>query len=191
MHGWSRELWLDETDAPWVLPSPNIPTIDTAVVYPGAVLIEGTRLSEGRGTTRPFEIIGAPYAAAYELSAHLNAAGLPGVYFRPHSFQPTFQKFAGQLCHGAQLHILARHEFKPVLTGVAVIKAMRDLYPDDFEWQAPPYEYVFDRLPFDVIAGSAKLREQIESGDSLAEIAATWRAGEEEFARRRQPYLLY
>ncbi|HWQ32934.1 MAG TPA: DUF1343 domain-containing protein [Blastocatellia bacterium] len=191
MRGWSRELYLDETDAPWVLPSPNMPTVETAVVYPGAVFIEGTKISEGRGTTRPFEIIGAPYADACELAEHLNAAGLPGVYFRPHSFQPTFQKHAGQLCHGVQLHVLDRQEFRPVLTGIAVIKAIHDLYPAAFEWQAPPYEYVFDRLPFDVIAGSARLRGQIEGGTSLAEIAESWREGEEKFARLREPYLLY
>jgi uncharacterized protein YbbC (DUF1343 family) len=191
MRGWSRELYLDETDAPWVLPSPNMPTVETAVVYPGAVFIEGTKISEGRGTTRPFELIGAPYADAYELAQQLNAAGLPGVYFRPHFFQPTFQKHAGQLCHGVQLHVLDRSEFKPVLTGIAVIRAIHDLYPAAFEWQSPPYEYVFDRLPFDVIAGSAKLRGQIEGGTSLAEIAESWREGEEKFARLREPYLLY
>ena len=191
MRGWRRELYLDETDAPWVLPSPNMPTVDTAVVYPGAVFIEGTKISEGRGTTRPFELIGAPYADADELAAYLNAAGLPGVYFRPHSFQPTFQKHAGQLCHGVQLHVLDRHEFRPVLTGIAVIKAIYDLCPQDFQWQSPPYEYVFDRLPFDVIAGGTTLRQQLESGTSLAALAESWRADEAEFARLRKSALLY
>ncbi len=189
--GWQRHWYLDETDAPWVLPSPNMPTVETAVVYPGTVYVEGTQLSEGRGTTRPFEINGAPYADAYELAAHLNHQSLPGVYFRPHSFQPTFQKHARQLCHGVQIHVLDRQTFKPVLTGIALIKAMHDLYPQDFAWQTPPYEYVFDRLPFDVIAGTTKLRAQIESGVSLADIAASWHADERQFAQQRQPYLLY
>lgn len=191
MRGWQREDWFDDTDAPRVLPSPNIPTLDTAVVYPGTVLVEGTKVSEGRGTTRPFEINGAPYADAYRLAEHLQKLQLPGVHFRPHSFQPTFQKHAQQLCHGVQLHVLDRAIFKPVITGVALIKAMHDLYPADFAWQEPPYEYVHDRLPFDVIAGTTRLREQLESGASVDELAVSWRGDEEAFAERRRPYLLY
>ncbi len=191
MRGWSRELYLDETDVPWVLPSPNMPTVDTAVVYPGVVFIEGTKISEGRGTTRPFEIIGVPGADADELAAHLNAAKLPGVWFRPHCFQPTFQKHAGRLCQGVQLHVLARDEFKPVLTGIALIKAIHDLYPQDFAWQVPPYEYVFDRMPFDVIAGTTRLREQVEAGVAIDDIAGGWRSGEEAFRQQREKYLLY
>ncbi len=191
MRGYRRSFWFSDTDAPWVIPSPNMPTPDTATVYPGAVFVEGTRISEGRGTTRPFEINGAPYAGGYELAEHLNKLQLPGVHFRPHSFIPTFQKHAGELCHGVQLHVLDREAFKPVITGIALIKAFHDLYPDDFQWQSPPYEYVHDRLPFNVIAGTTKLREQIESGASVEEIAASWQAGEEEFAARREKYLLY
>jgi uncharacterized protein YbbC (DUF1343 family) len=191
MQGWRRDLWLDETDAPWVIPSPNMPTLDAATVYPGAVYVEGTKISEGRGTTRPFEFVGAPYLDAYALAEHLNGHHLPGVYFRPHSFQPAFQKHAGKICHGVQIHVLDREAFQPVITGIALIKAVHDLYPDDFQWQDPPYEYVHDRLPFDVIAGTAKLRAQIEDGASVAEIAASWRAEEREFAARRARYLLY
>jgi uncharacterized protein YbbC (DUF1343 family) len=191
MRGYRREYWFDDTDAPWVIPSPNIPTPDTTKVYPGAVLVEGTKISEGRGTTRPFEINGAPYADSNQVAEYLNGLKLPGVYFRPHSFLPTFQKHAGSLCHGVQIHALDRDAFKPVITGIALIKAFHDLYPNDFQWQSPPYEYVHDRLPFDVIAGSIRLRGQIESGVSIQEIADSWRAGEKEFAERRKPYLLY
>ncbi len=191
MRGYRRELWFDETDAPWVIPSPNMPTLDTATVYPGTVFVEGTMISEGRGTTRPFEFIGAPYIDSYELAEHLNQIQLPGVYFRPHSFQPTFQKHAGKLCHGLQLHVLDRKAFKPVITGIALIKAIHDLYPHDFLWREPPYEYVYDRLPFDVLAGTAQLRAQIETGVSLTEIAASWEAGEKEFMQKRCQYLLY
>lgn len=191
MKGYRREFWFDDTDARWVLPSPNIPTLDSATVYPGAVFVEGTKFSEGRGTTRPFEINGAPYADAYELAGRLNDLGLPGVTFRPHSFKPTFQKHVTQLCHGVQIHVTDRAAFKPVITGIALIKGMRDLYPEAFKWQTPPYEYVYDRLPFDVIAGTTALREQVEGGASVEEIASSWRAGEREFAERRERYLLY
>ncbi|MGH9832271.1 MAG: exo-beta-N-acetylmuramidase NamZ family protein [Blastocatellia bacterium] len=191
MAGYKRDFWFDDTDAPWVIPSPNMPTPDTTMVYPGAVLVEGTKISEGRGTTRPFEINGAPYADAHQLAEHLNDLNLPGVHFRPHSFLPTFQKHAGTLCHGVQIHVLDRGSFKPVITGIALIKAFHDLYPDGFQWQEPPYEYVYDRLPFDVIAGTAKLRGQIEDGVSIEEIVRSWEAGENDFAERRRPYLLY
>lgn len=191
MQGYKREFWFDDTDARWVLPSPNIPTLDSAVVYPGMVFVEGTKFSEGRGTTRPFEITGAPYADAYQLAEHLNRLELPGVHFRPHSFKPTFQKHVTQLCHGVQLHVTDRNAFKPAITGIAAIKTMRDLYPQDFKWQMPPYEYVYDRLPFDVIAGTTTLREQIEGGATIEDIAASWQAGEKDFAERRKPYLLY
>ena len=191
MQGWWRAAWFNETDAPWVMPSPNIPTPDTAVVYPGMVYVEGTTLSEGRGTTRPFEIVGVPAADAFELAAALNGLSLPGVYFRPHSFQPTFQKHAGALCHGVQLHVTDRESFKPVITGIAFIKLMRDLYPAGFDWQEKPYEYAFGRVSFDVIAGTLRLREQIESGVSVADIAASWQADERSFAEQRKPYLLY
>jgi len=191
MTGYKREFWFDDTDARWVIPSPNMPTVETATVYPGTVFVEGTKFSEGRGTTRPFEINGAPYADAYQFAGHLNHLQLPGVHFRPHSFKPTFQKHVTQLCHGVQIHVTDRDAFKPVIAGIALIKAMHDLYPNDFKWQTPPYEYVYDRLPFDVIAGTTKLREQIEGGISVVEIADSWREGEKTFAEQRGPYLLY
>ncbi len=191
MRGYKREFWFNDTDARWVIPSPNMPTPGTAAVYPGAVFVEGTKISEGRGTTRPFEINGAPYADSHQVAGHLNNLQLPGVRFRPHSFIPAFQKHAGSLCHGVQIHVLDRQAFKPVITGIALIKAFHDLYPNDFQWQSPPYEYVYDRLPFDVIAGTTRLREQIEGRVSIEEIAASWEAGEKDFAERRQPYLLY
>lgn len=191
MEGYRRDLWFDETDAPWVLPSPNMPTLETAVVYPGTVFVEGCRFSEGRGTTRPFEINGAPYVDSHELAERLNRHHLPGVWFRPHSFIPTFQKHSGQLCHGVQLHVTDRDSFRPVITGIALIKGIHDLYPGGFEWQEPPYEYVYDRLPFDVIAGGSRLREQIEGGTDLLAICGSWQKDEEHFRQQRQPYLLY
>lgn len=194
MEGYRRDLWFDQTDAPWVLPSPNMPTLETATVYPGTVYVEGCQFSEGRGTTRPFEINGAPWIDGHELANRLNGYGatiLPGVWFRPHSFMPTFQKHVGELCHGVQVHVLDRQTFRPVRSGIALIKAIHDLYPESFAWQEPPYEYVFDRLPFDVIAGGSTLREQIESGVGIEEIAASWEADEALFQEQRRPSLLY
>ena len=191
MEGWRRAMWFEDTKLPWVMPSPNIPTVDTALVYPGNVLLEGTNVSEGRGTTRPFEIIGAPFIDPYELVGALEKEGLPGVIFRPLYFQPTFHKFAAELCGGVQLHVIDRKAFKPVVTGVAIVSAIRRLYPDRFEWKQPPYEYVYDKLPFDVINGSSRLREQIEAGTPVSEIEESWRDGLSDFARRRGSYLLY
>lgn len=191
LEGWSRDLWFDETDVPWVLPSPNMPTLDSATVFPGTVHLEGTQVSEGRGTTRPFELVGAPYIEAGELARTLESKGLPGVKFRPTNFQPTFQKHAGKTCGGVQIHVLNRQEFKPVLTGVAVVKAIYDLYGENFRWKEPPYEYVFDKNPFDVISGTDGLREAFERGDMLEEIQESWRPGLENFLAERAEFLLY
>jgi uncharacterized protein YbbC (DUF1343 family) len=191
LEGWSRELWFDETDVPWVLPSPNMPTLDSATVFPGTVHLEGTQMSEGRGTTRPFELVGAPYIEAGEFARILESKGLPGVKFRPTNFQPTFQKHAGTTCGGVQIHVLARQEFKPVLTGVAIIKACLELYGEDFRWKEPPYEYVFDKNPFDVISGTDGLRKAFEKGDTLEELEKSWQPGLESFLKERSKYLLY
>ena len=189
--GWARELWFDETDAPWVLPSPNMPTTDTAAVFPGSVHLEGTQLSEGRGTTRPFELVGAPYIEAACFARALAAYELPGVYFRSCNFQPTFQKHAGRSCGGVQIHVTDREQFEPVTAGVAVVREAYALYREQFRWKEPPYEYVYDKNPFDVIAGTARLRTAIERGAALSEIVASWREPLERFAEARARYLLY
>jgi len=191
MEGWRRSMWYEDTRLPWVMPSPNIPTVDTAVVYPGSVMFEGTNISEGRGTTRPFEIIGAAYIEPDELIEDLRIDNLPGVFFRPLHFQPTFHKFAGELCGGIQIHVIDRNAFRPVITGAAIISAIHRVYPDGFEWKRPPYEYVYDKLPFDVINGSSQLRERIEAARPVAEIEESWRDGLREFGERQKTYLLY
>jgi uncharacterized protein YbbC (DUF1343 family) len=191
MEGWRRSMWFEETGLPWIMPSPNIPTFDTAVVYPGAVMIEGTNLSEARGTTRPFEIIGAPFIDPYALVTELGNDNLPGAVFRPLHFQPTFHKFSGEICGGMQIHVTDRDRFKPVATGVAIINAVRRLYPQSFAWKQPPYEYVYDQLPFDAITGTSGLREQIEAGVSTGEIEQSWEEGVRDFVARREAYLLY
>ena len=191
MEGWRRSMWFEETGLPWIMPSPNIPTFDTAIVYPGAVMIEGTNISEARGTTRPFEIIGAPFIDPYALVAELGKDSLPGAVFRPLHFQPTFHKFSGEICGGIQIHVTDRDRFRPVATGVAIINAIRRLYPHSFAWKQPPYEYVYDRLPFDAITGTSGLRERIEAGMSTREIEQSWEEGIRDFVARRAAYLLY
>ncbi|HJR07211.1 MAG TPA: DUF1343 domain-containing protein [Pyrinomonadaceae bacterium] len=191
MDGWTRELWFDETDAVWVLPSPNIPTLDSAAVFPGTVHLEGTQMSEGRGTTRPFELIGAPYIDAHKYQRELAAYDFAGVHFRACSFQPTFQKHAGRACGGVQIHVTDRREFEPVRAGVAAVKVAHDLYPEQFLWKEPPYEYVYDQNPFDVIAGTASLRKSIERGDSLEQIEDSWKEKQAAFRSLRAKFLLY
>ncbi|HSS19350.1 MAG TPA: DUF1343 domain-containing protein [Pyrinomonadaceae bacterium] len=191
MDGWERNCWLDETDAPWVLPSPNIPTVDSATVFPGTVHFEGTQISEGRGTTRPFELVGAPYIRPEEYAQTLNDLNLPGVYFRACAFRPTFQKHGGVTCGGVQIHVTDRLAFEPVSTGVAMVKVAFDLYRPDFRWKEPPYEYVYDRNPFDVIAGTSSIREAFEKGTNLTEIVNGWSDELDAFRGVRERYLLY
>ncbi len=191
MDNWARENYYDETDAPWVLPSPNMPTISTAVVFPGTVFFEGTQVSEGRGTTKPFEIIGAPYINSKELGDALNSLKLGGVIFQPISFLPSFQKHSNKNCNGVFIHVVNRELFEPVITGIAILKTIFDLHPNDFEWKIPPYEYVYDRNPFDVIAGTTKLRSRLESMTSLHEIKNEWQKDIIKFSIIRNKYLLY
>lgn len=192
LKGWRRRMWFDQAALPWVMPSPNMPTLDTATVYPGMCLLEGTNLSEGRGTTRPFEIFGAPFIDPVKLERRLRLFRLPGVLFRPIFFQPTFQKHSGSLCGGCQIHVLDRDKFKPFLTSAAIIKAIHELYPDDFSWKQPPYEYEERLLPIDILAGSDRFRASIESDIPLREMASSWRTDCNRFDRDiRSSVLLY
>jgi len=191
MQNWSRGLYGDATGLPWVLPSPNIPTVDAAVVYPGTVLLEGTNVSEGRGTTKPFELVGAPWAEPQSISNALNGLGLPGVQFRPALFEPTFHKHAAQPCGGCQIHVTNRSVFRAVETGVAVIEAFRAAGPDAFQWREPPYEYEHVKPPIDILYGSSDLREGLERGETAATLAAAWSAEMAGFVDIREKYLLY
>lgn len=191
MEGWRRDMYSDATGIPFVLPSPNIPTLDSEIVYPGTVLFEGTNVSEGRGTTKPFELLGAPWVDAERFADGMNALGLPGVHFRPSVIQPTFHKHARTNCGGCQIHVLDRAAFRPVETGVALIAAFRAADPDRFGWRDPPYEYERTKLPIDILAGSADLREQIEAGVSAREIARSWTGRVDAFQNTRKSFLLY
>ena len=191
MKGWTRSLWYDQTGLPWVMPSPNMPTLDTATVYPGMCLMEGANVSEGRGTTRPFEMVGAPWVEPYRLIAELENQDLRGVCFRALYFQPTFHKHAGAICGGIQLHVLDRLAYRPVRTGLAIVAALFRLWPGQFKWRQPPYEYETERLPIDILVGNDQVRPQIEAGRPFQEIAACWKDQTERFLDIRKPYLLY
>jgi uncharacterized protein YbbC (DUF1343 family) len=174
LRGWRRAMLWEDTGLPWVAPSPNMPTPDTARVYPGGCLIEGTNLSEGRGTTRPFEWVGAPWLDAHDYAEALAAERLPGVVFRPARFRPTFQKWAGRTCGGVQLHVTDRARFKPFLTGLAIVATARRLAPRAFRWRRPPYEYERRRLPIDILLGTDTIRRALERGRPLGEIERGW-----------------
>ena len=189
--GWRRDMQFERTGLPWVLPSPNMPTVETAVVYPGQCLLEGTNLSEGRGTTRPFELCGAPWIDPRELIRRLERDNLPGVRFRPAWYRPTFQKFAGQDCGGVQLHATDREAFRPVRTSLAVLAALRDLSGTRFAWRTEVYEFVSDPCAIDLLFGSDRERRALEAGKPWQEIAAAWEPEEAAFRERRRAYLLY
>ena len=189
--GWRRSADWNATGLPWVMPSPNLPTMDSCTVYPGMVLLEGANLSEGRGTTRPFEIFGAPWLDPLALADRLRAANLPGVVFRPCHFEPTFQKHAGKLCGGAQLHVVDSAAFEPVRTAVEILAAARHLSPHRFGWREPPYEYEETLPPIDILWGHEALRTGIDAGADADAIMEGTAAELEGFAKSAAPHLLY
>ncbi|MDP2167854.1 MAG: DUF1343 domain-containing protein [Thermodesulfovibrionales bacterium] len=190
MKGW-RRMWFDETGLPWVMPSPNMPTPNTALVYPGMCLLEGTNLSEGRGTTRPFEIFGAPFIEPEALAWDLKEFRLPGVAMRPMHFEPAFQKHAGRLCGGCQIHVTDRDKFRPFKTAVAVIKSVRRLWPGHFAWKLPPYEYETEKMPVDILAGTDRLRLDIEKDKDIHRMEEGWKQECREFLKIRKRFLIY
>ncbi|OGJ87155.1 MAG: hypothetical protein A2268_06635 [Candidatus Raymondbacteria bacterium RifOxyA12_full_50_37] len=191
MKGWRRNMYFEQTGLPWVMPSPNMPTIDTTLVYPGMCLLEATILSEGRGTTRPFEFYGAPFIDPFRLARVLEKFALPGVRFRPAWFTPTFDKFKAKLCGGVQLHISNRRCFKPFLTGLMCIYAVMRLYPGSFRWIKPPYEYERKKMPIDILCGTDRIRKALEKRCTPAGIEALYRKDCASFASVRGPHLLY
>lgn len=191
MEGWERGMWFDQTGLPWVLPSPNMPTPGTATVYPGGCLFEGTNLSEGRGTTRPFEIVGAPWVDPAVFARSLNGLGLPGVRFRPLWFRPTFHKYAGENCGGVEIHVVDRETFLPFRTGIHIICSAAGLWPKAFDWRREPYEFESERLAIDLLAGSPWLRELVESGRDPAGVEKDWDEPLRSFRLLREGHLLY
>lgn len=191
MDGWNRSMYWEETRQPWGMPSPNMPTVDTAVVYPGGCLLEACNLSEGRGTTRPFEIVGAPYLDGWKFAEALQACNLPGVKFRPIQFEPTFNKHARELCEGVFIHVVDRSTFEPVLTTIAMLIEARKQAPNEFAWRDGPYEYEYVKRPIDILAGNDWLAPAIDSEDSLNTIRARMRDECHAFEPIRRSALLY
>ena len=186
MHGWRRGMWYDRTGLPWVPPSPNMPTVETATLYPGTCLIEGTNLSEGRGTTKPFEWIGAPWIDSERWGDTLNNLELLGTHFRPIHFTPTFSKYADQECHGVQIHVTDRDQFKPVNVALHLIATVQRNYPDQFEFLKHRERYFFDLL-----AGTDELRLRLMRRESPAEIVQSWATEITQFTEQCRPHLYY
>jgi uncharacterized protein YbbC (DUF1343 family) len=191
MRGYKREYFFADTHIPWIPPSPNMPTPATALVYPGQVLLEGTNLSEGRGTSQPFECFGAPYIDAHSLKSQLEKRTLPGIRFEEISFTPQFDKWQGKTCHGLQIHVVDPKVYKPYYTTLTIISEVMDLWPEDFSWRPPPYEYEFEKLPIDIITGDEEIRKGLEHGRDLDEMEESWQAELAAFLAKRKQYLLY
>ncbi|MFW6284647.1 MAG: exo-beta-N-acetylmuramidase NamZ domain-containing protein, partial [Desulfosalsimonas sp.] len=191
MQGWKRHMYYADTGLAWIPPSPNLPTPVSAMVYPGQVLWEGTNVSEGRGTTQPFELFGAPWMDTNVLENALGKAPFSGAVLRPAVFEPTSGKWAGRSCQGFQIHVTDRQQYLPYQTTLALAGVIRKLFGNEFAWKMPPYEYEWEKLPFDLITGDAKIRVQLEAGADAAEMALHWQPQLEAYQQWIRPYLLY
>ena len=191
MEGWRREMFFTDTGLPWVAPSPNLPTPASTLVYPGQVLWEGTNVSEGRGTTQPFELFGAPYLEIEKIYDRANADKLPGAILRPAVFEPTSGKWQGEACNGFQIHVTDPLKFKPYLTSLRFLQAIIACHPQEFKWKLPPYEYEYERLPMDLILGDSDIRRQIENLEPIEKIEASWQEELERFKVISSKYHLY
>jgi len=191
MKGWRREMWFDQTGLPWVMPSPNMPSLDTAMVYPGSCLVEATNISEGRGTTRPFELVGAPWIDARRLSRMMAGRVGAGARFRPVTFKPTFQKLRGKNCHGIQVHVTDRHVFEPFRFGLELLRTLLEIAPDQFSWRTEPYEFVSDRPAIDLLCGTDEVRLALESGADCRDLWSRLQEQAAAFGQARGEFLLY
>jgi len=191
MKGWRRSMYYNDTGLAWIPPSPNLPTPVSAAVYPGQVIWEGTNVSEGRGTTQPFEIFGAPFFDTLNLLDFLNKYPIPGIFLRPFAFEPTSNKWQGVLCRGFQIHVVDPAVYKPYRTTLAMLRAVRYLYADQFKWKTPPYEYEYERLPIDLIIGDTKIRQRIEAIEEIEEIEKSWQPELNTFKEKSREFYLY
>ena len=191
MEGWTRSMHFSDTGLPWVLPSPNMPCEEAALVYPGQVILEGCNLSEGRGTTRPFELFGAPWLDTQKLLEVLEPASLAGCTLRETGFEPTFSKWRGELCKGFQIHVTQPEIFAPYRLSLDIVRGALLNHPDDFAWKQPPYEYEYNKNPMDMILGSKRLREGLEAGTPLEVLETGWQDELSRFTAMREPFLIY
>ena len=191
MKNWSRNMYYEATGRPWVMPSPNMPLVDTTVVYPGQVILEGSNLSEGRGTTRPFELFGAPYINPKQIMEAVDTKALAGSVLREVGFRPTFNKWSDQVCRGFQIHVIDRQQFRPYRATLALLGAIIQNHSREFQWSEPPYEYVYDQMPIDVITGDSSVREDLEAGCSAFDMEQKWNTKLQDFMNLRERYLLY
>ena len=191
MTGWKRPMHYGDTGLPWVLPSPNMPNEETALVYPGQVILEGCNLSEGRGTTRPFELFGAPWLDTLRLLKALDPKSLAGCTLRETGFQPAFGKWQGDLCRGFQIHVTDRDLFSPYRLSLDIVRAARANHPDTFAWKEPPYEYEYEKNPMDMILGSKNLRKELEKGTPVESLEAQWQDELSRFATMRESFFIY
>lgn len=190
MKNYKRDFYFKDTKLKWVMPSPNMPEEETAILYPGMCLLEGTNLSEGRGTTKPFEIFGAPFFDE-KIEKELRKLNSDSIYFRPVYFQPTFNKYKGEICKGFQIHILNKNKLNSFQLGLKIIKISYKLYPDKFEWMMPPYEYEYKKIPIDIISGTDYLRKSIENNIPLKEIFEKEKEDCKKFNKIRKDLFLY
>jgi uncharacterized protein YbbC (DUF1343 family) len=191
MKGWQRRMFFAGTGFPWVFPSPNMPTPLTALVYPGQVIWEGTNISEGRGTTLPFELVGAPFIDPQQVLEKIANIDLPGSRLRPIAFEPTSGKWAGEQCRGFHVHVIDAASFLSLRLSLVLLQALLQLYPDEFAYKEPPYEYEFERLPMDMILGSQQLRLDLERGVDIIELEDSWQADLRDFDVLRRSVFLY
>lgn len=187
--GWTRGMWFDQTGLPFVPPSPNLPTLDALTVYPGTCLVEGTNLSEGRGTTRPFEYIGAPWIDADDLARRMNDLALPGVRWRPVYFVPTFSKYSGELCQGVHLYVRDREQFRPVETALHLLHVVRSAYPEHFAWR-PPWS-AGGHFPIDLLSGGSLVREHLDASHPIPDLVEQWQPALRSFCAERARFLMY
>ena len=191
MTGWKRNMFFGDTGLPWIAPSPNLPTPVSTLVYPGQVLWEGTNVSEGRGTTQPFELFGAPFMEVQKILSTLKKAKLPGVVFRPAVFEPTSNKWQQTACNGFQIHITDPQRYRPYTTTLHLLQAVILHHREQFEWKAPPYEYEFERMPIDLIIGDRTIRKRLEELDRLDEIEAWWQGELDQYKEIARKFHIY
>jgi len=191
MKGWRRRMYFGDTGLPWVLPSPNLPTPASVMVYPGQVIWEGTNISEGRGTTLPFEQFGAPFIDINKILSFIKGPQIPGGLLRPVAFEPTSNKWAQQTCKGFQIHITHPYRYEPYFTSLRLLQAILFCHKDEFQWKPPPYEYEWEKLPVDMIIGDKAIRQQIENLENPESIRRRWADERDEFIRSSRPFYLY